>query len=108
MADPIERIIKTLRIIEKQSAFIEQEDITVQILNKIDSKFHDHVVASEMGNDTITGNNNRDRIKEAGWEIVENCIITSKGAVNIKWLSSKNRKEIKKLLKNNVDDFSVI
>ena len=104
MADPIERIIKTLRIIEKQSAFIEQEDITVQILNKIDSKFHDHVVASEMGNDTITGNNNRDRIKEA----VENCIITSKGAVNIKWLSSKNRKEIKKLLKNNVDDFSVI
>ena len=108
MSDPIERIIKALKKVEQNSALVPQENITIQVINAVDGKFHDHVIAAELGTNTTPDHANRERLRIAGWSCDGDDLVTTKGHIGLGWLAGKNRKEIKKLLKSKEVDFTKI
>ncbi|MBH14130.1 MAG: hypothetical protein CMF37_15540 [Leeuwenhoekiella sp.] len=108
MSDPVERIHKALKIVEKQTAIVPQEDITFAILRNVDSKFHDHVLESQLGLGSGVGYRNQERLEQAGWIFEDFKIITTKGKVNIPYLMGKKRKQIKKLLASVDDDPKIV
>jgi hypothetical protein len=108
MSDPIERIIKVLKKVEQNSAFEAQESIVAQILLRVDAKFHDYTTSAELGHKTTSDYANRERLRLAGWDCDGERLLTTKGHIDLKWLASRNRKEIKKLMKSETEDFSNI